>query len=214
MAGLEISYILVSIVMIYLFVVLPVILKIIAMGIFLFYTFFNASMVQYIRETINTNSSIIKQLMNYIDTSKKNYFLYFIYSFLEQILSGDTIFWLILYQVSNTFFVSLKWPDSVYYGLLLLIPIFSNTWIYFTYRLSLKDKASISIRRIIVYVLLIAFSIRYNYFNYMYYIKIDNDSIKSEMIFLLNTASVLFVAIERLLKAWTEHYLDFKKSHR
>lgn len=152
------------------------------------------SVVSVISRSINTRNYWINRA-NLISTQLPDVFL--IWAFLiilisiMQLLDGSILFNYIAF---------------------IALPLCLNFWIYFTTKAQVQqDDTIIIIRRIITYVGIAGF-ITYDY--YMKYLKIVSADyvVESEIVnFFLLSGSVIFIAIERMLKVVTDDYKSYYK---
>ncbi len=127
---------------------------------------------------------------------------------------NSILYLMVAMVVTLTFFTELKWPNSAYYIALITLPIYTNLWIYFTYKLKLQgDEEVLNIRRLLAYLLLVIYVLKdsylkfYCFFDNKQHYKMDNTS------YLLYIASIVFIALDRFLKAWTDDYRKFKNTN-
>ncbi|MCF8011871.1 MAG: hypothetical protein K9L17_08975 [Clostridiales bacterium] len=166
------------------------------------------SLIKYIREESPDSLSILQLLSNKVN--KKNYFINRLILMLEQC---DSILLLIgAIVVTLSFIIQLKWPNSVYYGAVLVVPLYVNMWIYFTLRLKFrKEQSIVNIRRLIAYLSLLVLVVMDSYMKFYYYFFEKEHYKKDGTFFLLYIASIIFIAIDRFLKALIEDYKKFKE---
>lgn len=109
-------------------------------------------------------------------------------------------------------FVRLHWPLHIYYLAFLALPVYMNAWIYFTWRLNFNNNdVVINIRRIISYSLLAMLLL------HIYFLKFINANFDMDMerkYFILLGGSVIFTAIERVLKAILDDYRNHLKNKK
>lgn len=137
-----------------------------------------------------------------------NYFFSRVKLFFEHCLDMTLISILI---ITYTFIIELDWPTYVYFIGFLILPIYTNLWIYFTRKGRLRAIEIITIRRALVYFLLAVYAI------YQAYILFINEFLEETLKLtdadnlILYIAVFVFIAIERLLKAFTDDYTSYKK---
>ena len=102
-----------------------------------------------------------------------------------------------------TLFITLKWPDFCYFVFFLLFPFFSNSWVYFTYKMKFRTESSINIRRIMMYIIMVIFAMGDSYSKFLEYFEITKPGVIN---FWTNISIVLFIGIERLLKSISDDY--------
>lgn len=185
---------------------IPVEYRDLALPIYSIFIFLIGAINQYIRKELPESFSILEFISNKINT--KNYF---VNRFSLVINQGDSILFLLAaITITLTFLIELKWPDFIYYGLILIIPLYTNVWIYFTYKLSFnKDEEQISIRRLIAYFLLVIFVCNDTYIKFFQFF-FEKDNKPDEVHFLLYIGSIIFIALDRFLKALIDDYNEFE----
>jgi hypothetical protein len=157
----------------------------------------------------NTDPNFLFRLVDYIDTkTKENYYLNRLILIMDQ---GSSIIYLTVAILLTYLFIGyLSWPAPLYYLITLVIPMYLNLWIYFTYKLKVRvDAHTVNIRRLISYSILTIFIVSENYgrFGSLFF---NNPEVQlSETNFFAQSAIVIFFAVERLLKLLTEDYKCF-----
>lgn len=150
--------------------------------------------------------SIFEWFINLFNKHKEKYLVNRISVFLKELFAAYIL--LVAILLSYILFLALKWPEEWYFILFLIFPFYSNFWVYFTYKIKLRDEMQINIRRIIMYLAVIIIVLIDAYQKYLTFFKIAEQNFTY---FWLNTCAVLFIGIERLLKALSDDYWKYKK---
>lgn len=136
-----------------------------------------------------------------------NYFFSRVKLFFEHCLDMSLICILV---ITYTFIIELKWPTYVYFLGFLVLPIYTNIWIYFTRKGRLRVTEIISIRRAFVYFLIAVYAIYQAYILFINEFLEKTLTLTDEDNLILYIAVFVFIAIERLLKAFTDDYTSYK----
>ncbi|MDF2988006.1 MAG: hypothetical protein K0R50_3516 [Eubacterium sp.] len=116
-------------------------------------------------------------------------------------------------------FQILKWPDEGYFFLLIVLPVFLGLWIYFGINKKadgstafLNDQNTKNFRRVVLYSVLLVIAFKCSFNSYLISLDLNTDyDLKYTTVF-LNTYSAIFIACDRLLKAWTDNYNAYNKN--
>lgn len=116
--------------------------------------------------------------------------------------------------VTFTFFTSLKWPDKYYFVFFIVLPAYSAFWVYFDLKklkLRLNHEDSINIRRLVAYTFLAIYTCYDLYSKFT--LLMNNQKLQDLNLtsFFYYSATVMFIALERVLKTLTDDYKKFKQ---
>lgn len=177
-------------------------------GIYLIIISIIAAIISYIRKELPDSLSILVIFTNKIN--KKNYFVNRLILIFEQFES--VLFLIVATYVTLIFFTKLKWPITYYYAALLTTPIYCNLWIYFNYKLKIKiEDDTVNIRRLLAYLVLVIYVLKDTYIKFYYFFAKGTEYKMDQNTYLLYLSSIVFIALDRLLKAWTDDYKKYLK---
>jgi hypothetical protein len=163
------------------------------------------SCVHFLRKTSTEYFSIFDWARKNINP--KGYIASRVYLIFEQIQGILTIMAALVLTYS---FLYLHWPLPVYYLAFLALPVYMNSWIYFTWKLKFNDNdVIINIRRIISYSLLATLLL------HVYFLKFINASLDTDVeskYFILLGGGVIFTAIDRVAKTILDDYRNHLKN--
>jgi hypothetical protein len=121
-----------------------------------------------------------------------------------------TYYLLIALTISLSLFIELTWGDKYYFGLFLLLPVYANIWVYFSFRLRFNGYDEIFMRRCIVYATIIIYGFYHSYHEFSkYLLKITFEFGLTDL--LMYIAVFIYIAIDRLLK---EIFSDYDRKKR
>lgn len=122
----------------------------------------------------------------------------------------DLAFWAYVIAILIAIFFKMKWPIDVYFMGFLVLPVCLNIWIYGMSKINFKgDESEVTVRKVIIYFLLCVGIMWENYSKFLG-IALGNLGSQSgiESLF-LTTTTVIFAAIERLVKPIGDDYKAF-----
>lgn len=151
------------------------------------------------------------------NTAKRSFLLNQLKLFFESLTDKETIILFPTMSLMYSLFLVFNWPDEAYFFLLIILPIFLGLWVYFGVDKKqngetsfLNSRTTINFRRVVLYIALLCIAFKCSYNSYLISLNIKTDyDIKFSTIF-LNTYSAIFIACDRLLKAWTDNYRAFR----
>ena len=161
----------------------------------------------YIRKEKSNMFSLINYISARVNTD--NYFINRINLFFEQGLSIITL--IAAFQFTILIFTQLEWPMLLQYISFILLPIYLNVWIYFSCKFKLKDDTTITIRRIIVYVLLVVYVLGDSYSKFYSIVSYDTSPKLNLINLFVYIASVFFIALERVMKSIIDDFKSFRQ---
>ena len=176
--------------------------------IFIIYIFINTSVIYH----LNKKSPEMFSLLTWIAdrTNTKNYFINRLGLFLNQ--GASILFLLAALQVTYSFFAQLQWPNPFYYVAYLALPLYLNLWIYITYKARIRrDEDVINIRRLIAYLCLTIYTFVDGYIRFESYFGVSKPQTEPSFNFFLLISSLIFIGLERFLKALTDDYRSYIK---
>jgi hypothetical protein len=162
-------------------------------------------LIYQLREQEPEYTSLFSKIKDNFNT--ENYFFSRIDLFFKYCLDLSLIVMLVL---TYTFIIELEWPTYVYFIGFLVLPIYSNIWIYFTVRGKLRDNDVISIRRGFAYFLLSLYAVYQAYILFLNVFFQKSIELTNENNLILYIAAFVFIAIEQVLKAFTDDYIQYK----
>lgn len=167
-----------------------------------------ALIVMYIKKEHTDMFSLLDHILDKINT--KNYLVNRLGYLFKQTYSIIVLF--LISYITFFIFTQLEWIPAIYYIGFISFPIYLNIWIYVSYKLKLENKDTISVRRFIVYSLLVIY-IMGDCYSKFYSLLFYNTAPKVDIIslFFYMLASI-FIAIERLIKVVINDYAHFKTS--
>ncbi len=150
---------------------------------------------------------------------RKSFLLNQIKLLLDSLTDKVTIILYPLIVLIYLLFKILKWPEESYFFLLIVLPIFLGLWIYLGINIKedgstvfLNDQNTKNFRRVVLYSVLLIIAFKCSFNSYLIGLGINTDyALKYTTVF-LNTYSAIFIACDRLLKAWTDNYNAYKKT--
>lgn len=164
------------------------------------------SLSHYTRKEKPGILSLLEYLSNKIN--KRNYFINRLGLILEQ--GSSILFLMAAIVITLTFLAELRWPNAIYFGSVIVIPLYTNIWIYFTLKLKIRAEEDITnIRRLISYLLLLAIITVDSYFKFNQFFSREGQYEPSESFFIVYIGSIIFIAIDRFLKAFIEDYKKY-----
>lgn len=140
---------------------------------------------------------------------KDNYISNRLGLFMEQ--TPDFFKSLVVLQVSLTCLVKLKWDANFYFLSVCFMPLYANYWVYYVRLLTVNaNSEGVFIRRSFMYLCLVAVVVFELYQKFQGYINEEPYS-PSINTFLLTGSGVFYIALDRILKDFTNDYVKFKK---
>ncbi|MEK5407681.1 hypothetical protein MKX36_17300 [Paenibacillus sp. FSL W8-0439] len=142
----------------------------------------------------------------------KTYIAKRILLFIEQLV--HTFYLFIPFYLSLLIMSELKWSDQDYFYSLLFLPIYANAWVYLRfskkmYIVNFNSYETLFMRRLIIYTLIIGYSIMESYSKFSQYL--SNKNILSFEYLFVYSAVIVYIAVDRLLKEIVSDVEKFKK---
>lgn len=140
---------------------------------------------------------------------KDNYISNRLGLFMEQ--TPDFFKSLVVLQVSLTCLVTLKWDANFYFLSVCFMPLYANYWVYYVRVLTVNTNSEgVFIRRSFMYLCLVTVVVFELYQKFQGYLNEEPYS-PSINTFLLTGSGVFYIALDRILKDFTNDYVKFKK---
>ncbi|WP_442601800.1 hypothetical protein [Paenibacillus sp. KN14-4R] len=134
--------------------------------------------------------------------------------FIEQLV--NSYFLIVPVFISLLIMTKLDWSNEDFYYSLLLLPVYTNIWVYiktrrrkFIFQLSFNEYQVIFMRRFIVYLLIIGYTF-FEAHNKFIQVLIGKSNMTFEYVFVYS-AALIYIAIDRLLKETVSDLEKFKK---
>jgi hypothetical protein len=166
-----------------------------------------AILIRQFRDLYPHLPSLIDKISKKVDMN--NYFVNRFVLFWQEL--GLSFILIIALSISYKFVIWNKtlWADLTLFILMLILPFYSLIWVYWPCKSG--NKAEGNMRRFIVYSLLVVFVLHQAYGYFLNCIHPNSFSMsKLEYIFLY-VATIVFIAVDRLIKAVYDDYKDFRK---
>lgn len=131
--------------------------------------------------------------------------------FIEQLVH---IFYLIVpIYISLLIMSKLRWSDQDYFYSLLFLPIYANAWVYIKFSkenlVKFNSYEILFMRRLIIYTLIIGYSIMESYGKFSQYL--TNKNVLSFEYLFVYSAVIVYIAVDRLLKEIVSDVEKFKR---
>lgn len=127
---------------------------------------------------------------------------------------GDIFILLIPLEITYLIIFNLEWPHLVYFFGLLILPLYSTLWIYFTPKLRFQALEVINIRRLVAYCLIAINVLTDTYNKFNNFIDVNYKVNSDDVSFILQISGIIFIAFENFLKVWIDDYLSFVKRNQ
>lgn len=131
--------------------------------------------------------------------------------FFEQLV--HTFYLIVPIYISLLIMSKLKWSDQDYFYSLLFLPIYANLWVYLKlskqYLVTFNSYKTLFMRRLIIYILIIGYSIMESYGKFSQFL--TNKNILSFEYLFVYSAVIVYIAVDRLLKEVVSDLEKFKK---
>lgn len=141
----------------------------------------------------------------------KTYIAKRILLFIEQLV--HTFYLIIPLYISLLIMSKLKWSDQDYFYSLLFLPIYANAWVYLKfsrkYLVSFNSYETLFMRRLIIYTLIIGYSIMESYGKFSQYLT-NKSTLSIEYLFVYS-AVIVYIAVDRLFKEIVSDVEKIKK---
>ncbi|RPK29529.1 hypothetical protein [Paenibacillus xylanexedens] len=142
----------------------------------------------------------------------KSYIAKRILLFIEQL--AHTFYLIVPFYLSLLIMSELTWSDQDYFYILLFLPIYANIWVYLRfsrkmYIVNFNSYETLFMRRLIIYTLIIGYSIMESYNKFSHYL--SNKNILSFEYLFVYSAVIVYIAVDRLLKEIVSDVEKFKK---
>jgi hypothetical protein len=174
-----------------------------------FSTFLVAILIGGIRQQKPESFSIFKLLPVFPNTD--TYITNRAFLLINQFSSVMSLFVVLVF--TYTFFTLLEWPTPYYFVLYIALPVYLSFWVYFSmehFKLQFNDENNANVRRFLSYILLAMYTV-HDLYGKFYLLMNDQKQADSNAIsFFLYSATVIFIALERVLRTWTDDYRKFK----
>ncbi|MCB2354374.1 hypothetical protein [Clostridium estertheticum] len=175
--------------------------------VFFFYLLIWSLIISYIRKERRNMFSLLDKIYAKINTN--NYFINRINLLFDQglsimILIGGYMFTLLI-------LTQLEWPLPLQYLAFASLAIYLIIWIYFSLKFKLNDDATINIRRIIVYILIVVYVVLDCYSKFYSIVTYETSPKLDLNNLLVYITSVSFIALDRVMKSIVEDSKVFGK---
>lgn len=128
--------------------------------------------------------------------------------FTEQLFSFFIL--LVALYISLLLLFLLRWEINFYFIMLLILPLYANIWVYLNQRFRLNEYDQIFMRRLIVYLIIIVYTLYDSNLKYQQFL-FDSKNYTDFTYLFLYVGVVIYIAIDRFVKEILSDYEKHKK---